>query len=345
MLHALRKVLILFTFFFLGCNDPKASVGHTDYFPTGIALESGDIILARSGGFLPAAAASLGEPETSFGHGAVYFKEKTGFGKILHMQPNGLATFTPEQYWEKYFLTGVVRLNSGNNLDQQEFDRQAQKLMAYNKKNRILADFWGESANGNGYTDNGVYPESLYCLTLINMLYEKSGHPRPFEKYFNIADTPMLQLVGKIIDESDFNVIVVASIFANDNFTLIAEHISSELEEKRAKIDDAMLQVVNRYLASGCEIKNPPPSILPITYFAYGMKVITTPFLPAGLKNMLREVTSVREINMLYSMNKFIKNVRDETLEVLESNPKAEITATTFKVADKYKCKYFQAEK
>ncbi len=46
----------------IGCSAIPTNCKVVDIFPGGIELESGDIIVARSGGFLAASMASLGKP-------------------------------------------------------------------------------------------------------------------------------------------------------------------------------------------------------------------------------------------------------------------------------------------
>lgn len=335
------SIVLAITILCVGCNTAPTDCNVVDIFPGGVELESGDIIVARSGGFLAASMASLGKPSTPYGHSGVYFKDDGGCGRIIHMQPNGLVVVKLQDFWDSYYHVGVIRLKPRTNIDYDRFDEECSKLIEYNNKNPISAGSWGEQLNGDACSGEGKYQKYLYCITLVNLLYMKSKLPIPYKKCFDISDEPMIRLVYNNAEKVDLNILTIPSLFSNDKFEKVSEYSFSAKEELSGKVDDAMLHAVNKYLAKGYNVKNPPLHMRAVICGAYGLKEITMPILPAGVKNFLKRIDSVHKVNVLYTLNKYVKMVRKESLNILQDNPRSDIETVTLKVAKKYRDKGF----
>ena len=323
-----------------GCGKGEFVCESTPAIPGGSKLEAGDIILARCGGFLPAVFGGFGATYSGYGHAGVLFYDSDGCSKILHMQPCGLAVSSLEDFWEKYYKVGLVRLRIGNLLNRDKFNNECQKLLEYNDEHIILNDFWTDEGKIANYKGIG-YPNSLYCVTLINMLYYKSGAPEPFVKKFNIEQYPIMKLIGEALDRKEYNIPVVASVFQNSNFSLIGEFSFSEQKLMISDMDNAIVSAVNEYLSEGYITRGAPLIKRPYLATVLGVKTVATPFLPVGIKVMLKKIDSYKELSQLYMINKFIKNTRNTVLQNIAADSNIDVFKHTTAVADEYRDKYF----
>ncbi len=323
-----------------GCSKGEFVCESTPTIPGGCKLEAGDIILARCSGFLPAVFGGFGSAYSGYGHAGVLFYDSAGCSKILHMQPCGIAVSSLDDFWEKYYKVGLVRLRVGDLLNRDKFNIECQKLLEYNNEHIILNDFWTEEGKIAYYKGVG-YPNSLYCVTLINMLYYKTGAPEPFVKKYNIEQYPIMKLIGEALDRKEYNIPVVASVCQNSNFSLIGEYSFSDERLKIIEVDNAIVNAVNEYLSKGYITRGVPLIKRPYLAALFGVKTVATPFLPVGIKLMLKKINSYKELSQLYMINKFIKSTRNKVLKDISIEPKMDVFKHTIAVADEYRDKFF----
>ena len=331
-------VLLLHTW---GCERREVNCESCEEIVAGQQLRSGDILLARCSGFLPAVFASLGEPRCDYGHAAVYFHDEVGCGRILHMQPGGVAMYSVSEFKEKYYKIGLVRHSEELNLDWGEFDRQCQSFLQYNKEHKICNDFWSESTSPASYRVE-KYPDYIYCLSLINMLFYRADFPEPFKREFDISENPVINFIGKALGRKNFTMPTVASVFSNCDYDLVAEYHNSEDTLELMVIDDAIVERVNRYLREGYSVARVPLMKRPLLGVLYGIKIIVTPVLPSGTKTMVQKIDTYDKLGELYMMNRYIKEVRKLALASMKDYSVAEISLTVGDIADSVREKYFR---
>ncbi len=324
----------------VGCGKYKGVCESEPVISNDRELLSGDILLGRCNGFLPAAFAQLGDPCSDYGHAAVFFHDRSGCGRILHMQPAGLSVYTPEQFWGKYYRIGLVRLKNSEVLDSEVFDRECLKLIAYNEEHQVYSCFWDETSDFRADSEY-KYPQSLYCLTLINMLYAESGAPKPFEKKFDLSKYPLIKAFGTYLDTENYNNPVVASVFHNINFELVADYTLSDNESVTMCVDNSLVKAVNCFFGEGYRVRALPLVKKPYVGMVYGAKILITPFLPAGIKAMAEKIDSYDEMAAIYMINKFVKDVRSEVLNELAENDELDIQVLTLQKAEAARDKFF----
>ncbi len=289
-----------------GCSNQVATQKWAEegFFPTTLRLREGDIFLARTSGFLPASAASLGEPKIAYSHAAVYFRDSEGRGRVIHMQPTGLQVISPEEFYRKYYLVGLVRNNSVNG---SAISGACRELWQRHLEKPVVADFTGaEQEGGDG---------SMFCLTLLNYIYINGGGIAPFTRKWSLRSDPLARVIAAIAGAKHEYITAVPAIFSTSGFELISEWQRPDYDMRLHEIDNAIAEVAKDNFADGFYLRQPKiinrlwiSTLLP----ARDLSLI---FAGPGLTKMLRQISGVNDLAAMFTLNKYVKNSRKFTLE------------------------------
>lgn len=228
-------LFLLFLLLACGCSNELPEIAPAGKFPDGTSLQSGDVVLARCPGFLPAVYASFGEPVSPYGHAAIYFINDRGEGNFLHIQPTGLQIASPNLFYHKYYCIALVR-----SLDPpapKRINSVCRELWHSHLKKPIVGDF-----------SNSGDENSMFCLALINLVYERAEGTIPFNRKWDACKDPMAAFLACLLKARDTQVTAVAGVLSNPQFSIISEWRDPDYDFRIEKIDDTLVDFCRRFV-------------------------------------------------------------------------------------------------
>lgn len=214
-------------------------------FTAGLSLQTGDILLARCHGFLPAAFAKFGAKDGLYSHAALYFRDRSGQGMIVNITPSGFFCEPLKSFSRKYYRLAVLRprepLEEAPMLARIEYWREKDRIRP------ILPDF----------TCDPTTEDAMFCLELINVLYEECGRPPPFRETRDVAADPLLRNILMSLHLPVQALPSPNTILQNEAFSVLTQWQSPDYDLRWEVMYETLVQCISDYLREGDKINLP----------------------------------------------------------------------------------------
>ncbi len=237
-----------------GCGERKAEyplpADGVSRFPTGEALEVGDVILARSYGLIGAMFANhsltdaAGNPG-EYSHGAMVYEGEGGRLMMLNYRPTGMETCTPEEFFTRYNRLALVRYKG--ELDKPAVSAAARDWIRNNAAKRIPPDY---------HLNHDEHSE-LFCLELTSATYRGLGLPDPFHFAQKTESSTLLKTANTLFKADVHEIRSPSSALSNPDFDTLSEWIRPEYDLREEALNEELMRIAVTDLESGLRPKKP----------------------------------------------------------------------------------------
>lgn len=249
-----------------GCGQPKKVYplppDGVSRFPTGEALEEGDIILARSYGLIGAMFANHSQEEGGrFSHGAMVYRNDDGRLMMLNYRPTGMETCTPEEFFSRYNRLGLVRYR--HSLDEARApdyvpsargltgkDAMSKTSIHWLRKNeatRIPPDY---------HLDHDDHA-AMFCIELTSTVYRDCGLPDPFNKAQKANEDPLLKKANTLFKADVYEIRSPSCVLTNPDYVQISEWLRPEFDLRQEALNEEVIKVLVEDIDRGLLPKRP----------------------------------------------------------------------------------------
>ena len=217
-------------------------------FPTGEALEEGDVILARSYGLIGAMFANHSQEGGKYSHGAMVYRADTGRLMMLNYRPTGMETCTPEEFFTRYNRLALVRYNGDLNeaaapayvpggsalRGKQALSATSRHWLKKNAEKRIPPDY---------HLDHDEHT-AMFCLELGSTVYRDCGLPDPFNKAKKANEDPLLIKANELFKADVYEIRSPSSALGNPDFRMINDWVRPEYDMREEALNEELMRVV-----------------------------------------------------------------------------------------------------
>lgn len=266
MARALMPLMVLLCLFAAGCGEKKKvfplPADGVSRFPTGEALEEGDIILARSYGLIGAMFANHSQEEGGrFSHGAMVYRGRNGRLMMLNYRPTGMETCTPEEFFTRYNRLGLVRYRGG--LDRAQAPAYVPGAAGLTGKAAISAAsmYWLEKNEANRippdyHLDHDDH-SAMFCIELTSTVYRDCGLPDPFNKAKKADEDPLLKKANELFKADVYEIRSPSSVLANPDYVQINEWLRPEFDLREEALNEEVIRILVEDIGKGYLPKRP----------------------------------------------------------------------------------------
>jgi hypothetical protein len=236
-----------------GCGETKKDFplppDGVSRFPTGEALEVGDVILARSYGLIGAMFANHSEEGGEYSHGAMVYKSESGRLMMLNYRPTGMETCTPEEFFTRYNRLALIRYNGSF-----ESVGGAETLSALsllwlrkNAETRIPPDY---------HLDHDEH-SAMFCLELTSTVYRDAGLPDPFNRAKKAAEDPLLKAANSMFKADVYEIRSPSSALTNPDFRVVSQWSRPDYDLREEALNEELMRVAVEDIRGGLWPKKP----------------------------------------------------------------------------------------
>jgi len=314
---------------------PGVSTDGVDYFPGGVALKPGDILLGRSYGTMGAIFANFGSLPGKYSHAALYYRDSSGCGRVINIRPLGMDICGVAEYFSRYNRLALVRYRQP--LDEQKICQSAQRWFEIDRSARIKPD----------YRLNRYDHSELFCLELVSVIFTENGLPDPFAKTYKVIDNPAAAYIVRELKLDITEIPSPNSVLEEPAFKVIAEWLRPDYDIREEIMHNTLVETLAGYFTDGYEVRNVRLGgrikiKLLLTHFRFKRLFIATrrrfPPLPMAL--------GMRSLGVGYMIYQHIsctkKTVRQAYMhQPLEVCGVSEVQELTRRAADHYRDRFY----
>lgn len=317
-----------------GCGCPDlAHLSDPDH-PAHWDVRDGDLILARSAGFLPAVYAKAGQPDAVYSHAALAYRAPDGTAMILHIRPLGLESVTLAEWSGRYYRLAWVRRRAG--VDAEAIRASVAAWIERDRQRPVLAnlDLTRER------------DDEVFCLELIDRIYADQSLPAPFRKRYPRDANPANAVVMAMLGVQGDTVPSPSSVLEEPAFARIAAWRDPDYDMRIEAIDDELAVLIPAYKLAGDRVAWPRPrGMIKLGLAHLGVKALRT-FGGARLRGMIRVLLPMAEIREALMVREHIQRTRALVLRRMDAEPDrvwttAEARAITREISDRLRPTYF----
>lgn len=226
--------------------DPP--VGGVSRFPTGEALEEGDVILARSYGLIGAMFANHSQAGGKYSHGAMVYRAEDGGLMMLNYRPTGMETCTPEEFFTRYNRLALLRF--AGDLDRAVAPAYVSGGGRLRGKDALSAAsrYWlrrnDESRIPPDYRLNHDDPSAMFCLELSSTVFRDCGLPDPFFRARKASDDPLLSTANRLFKADVIEIRSPSSALSNPEFATLSEWVRPEYDLREEELNEELMRIV-----------------------------------------------------------------------------------------------------
>lgn len=256
--RALTLCTLILCLFLSGCGKPKkvypVPEDGVSRFPTGEALEVGDIILARSYGLVGAMFANYSqsgqndEVKGNFSHGAMVYRDRCGRLMMLNYRPTGMETCTPEEFFTRYNRLALIRYKG---------DFNAARTPEYVQGGEGLRGKEALSAASISWLDRNeacrVPPDykldhydssAMFCIELTSTVYRDCGLPDPFHKADRTSEDPVLRMANELFKAGVEEIRSPSSVLSNPEYERVSDWLRPEFDLREEAVNEEIIRVL-----------------------------------------------------------------------------------------------------
>ncbi len=245
--------LALFLLLAAGCaKKPQffPPEGGISRFPTGEALEEGDVILARSYGLIGAMFATQSMEGGRYSHGAMIYRSGDGRLLVLNYRPTGMESpsCTPEEFFSRYNRLALLRYNKG--LDQARAPAYVANGAGLRGKEAISAAsrYWVERNAVQrippDYRLNHDDPDAFFCLELASTVFRDCGLTDPFVNARRVDEDPLLRVANELFKTDVKEIHSPSGALENPDFGKVSDWLRPDYDLREEELNEELMRVV-----------------------------------------------------------------------------------------------------
>lgn len=313
-----------------GCAGPPCRPGAADLFPGDekIVLREGDIVLARSPGFMSAAISHFGIPAGPYSHSAMYFRTREGCGRLMAMQGDGLNVLYPPYFFDHYEKLALLRLKDAT--DAAAAGEAARRLRERDSTRKVGFDYkLAMETEGEA---------KFFCNELLSYLYRDADLSDPFGRSEPVRETRWIRWARDRAGVDLVSTVPPNAVLENAEFEKLAELDRTPEGDPGEVIEAVIFRKIRSYVTQGHYEPRGPDM---------GSRVMIFLERTLFMRDMVRQLPHPRQRHLHYSLLEFSAGVKRRTRWLLSKAKHRNATAEdvrrlTERVCDAYRDDHFK---
>ncbi len=229
-------------------------------FPTGEALEEGDVILGRSYGLIGAMFAIQSQAGGKYSHGAMIYRADDGRLMVLNYRPTGMETCTPEEFFSRYNRLALVRYGGDFDAASAPAEAGGAGLRGKAALSAAARHWLGKNADTRippDYRLDHDEHSAMFCLELTSTVYRECGLPDPFYKARLANEDPMLRTANAWFKTDVVEIRSPSSALDNPAFRPVSEWVRPEYDMREEALNEELMRVMVEDVENGYRPRKP----------------------------------------------------------------------------------------